>query len=325
MSARPRPRGGLRLLADVGGTNARFATQRPGAPAAHLRVVPDDAFPTLAAAAEAYLAGLGAGERPRTAAFAVASPVLGDRIDMTNRAWSFSIEALRQALGLDALRVINDIEAVALALPALGAADRVQIGQGTATPGAPLGVLAPGTGLGTAALIWHEGAPLALASEGGHVTMAAADDDEAAVLAWLRRHLGHVSAERVLSGQGLIHLHRALAALRGVADEADLTPGELGRRAVAGTHPLARAAVELFSAMLGSFAGNLALTLGALGGVYIAGGIVPKLGAAFDAERFRARFEDKGRFKPYLARIPTWLVTHETPALLGLAALLDRD
>jgi glucokinase len=145
------------------------------------------------------------------------------------------------------------------------------------------------------------------------------------VLAWLRRHLGQVSAERVLSGQGLINLHRALAALRGVADEADLTPDELGRRAVAGTHPPARATVELFSAMLGGFAGNLALTLGALGGVYIAGGIVPKLGPAFDAERFRARFEDKGRFQPYLARIPTRLVTHETPALLGLAALLDRN
>ena len=154
--------------------------------------------------------------------------------------------------------------------------------------------------------------------------MPAADDDEAAVLGWLRRHLGHVSAERVLSGQGLINLHRALSALAGGTDAPALTAEEIGRHAVAGSDPRACAAVALFSAMLGTFAGNLALTLGALGGVYIAGGVVPKLGTAFDAQRFRARFEDKGRFQPYLARIPTWLITHETSALLGLAALLDR-
>jgi len=320
----PRPARGLRLLADVGGTNARFAIQRPGAPPSDLRVISDDSFPTLAAAAEAYLEGLADAERPRLAAFAVASPVIGDRIDMTNRAWSFSIDALRQALGLDLLHVVNDIEAVALALPALDASDRRQIGAGAPVAEAPVGVLAPGTGLGTATLIWHDGKAIALASEGGHVTMAAADDDEAAVLGWLRRNLGHVSAERVLSGQGLINLHRALSALAGATDEPALTAVEIGGHAVARSDPQARAAVALFSAMLGSFAGNLALTLGALGGIYIAGGVVPKLGAAFDEARFRARFEDKGRFQPYLARIPTWLVTHETPALLGLAALLDR-
>jgi glucokinase len=314
-----------RLLADIGGTNVRFATQAPGQRPAALSVLAADAFATLADAARSYLAGVDPADRPKTAAFAVASPVIGDRIDMTNRAWSFSIEALRQALGLDRLLVVNDIEAVALALPALGAADRVQIGRGMAAAGAPIGVLAPGTGLGMAALIRHEGALVALASEGGHVTMPAADDADDAAISWLRRDIGHVSAERVLSGQGLINLRRALAALQGVADEPDLTPAELARRALAGTHPLARATVEMFSGMLGTVAGNLALTLGALGGIYIAGGIVPKLGTAFDAERFRLRFEDKGRFQPYLARIPTWLVIHETPALLGLAALLDRD
>ncbi|HVO17141.1 MAG TPA: glucokinase [Alphaproteobacteria bacterium] len=319
-----RPARRPRLLADVGGTNARFAVQRPGEAPTDLRVIADDSFPTLAAAGEAYLEGLADTERPRLAAFAVASPVIGDHIDMTNRAWSFSIEALRRALGLDALYVVNDIEAVALAIPALEPRDRRQLGAGAAVPEAPVGVLAPGTGLGTATLIWHQGAPLALASEGGHATMAAADDDEAAVLGWLRRHLGHVSAERVLSGQGLINLHRALSALAGTSDAPALTAVEIGRHAIDGSDPQARAAVRLFSAMLGTFAGNLALTLGALGGIYIAGGVVPKLGAAFDVERFRARFEDKGRFQPYLARIPTWLVTHETPALLGLAALLDR-
>jgi glucokinase len=321
--ARPR-KGATRLLADIGGTNVRFATQAPGQRPVALQVLSADAFATLADATDAYLARLAPAERPRVAAFAVASPVIGDRIEMTNRAWSFSIETLRQALGLDRLLVVNDVEAVALALPALGAADLMQIGNGTAIAGAPAGVLAPGTGLGSAALLWHNGAPVPLASEGGHVTMPAASDDEAALIDWLRRDMGHVSAERVLSGQGLINLRRALAALQGVADEPALTPAELGHRALAGTHPLARAVVETFSAMLGTVAGNLALTLGALGGIYIAGGVVPKLGAAFDAERFRARFEDKGRFQPYLARIPTWIITHETPALLGLAGLLDR-
>jgi glucokinase len=319
-----RPARGPRLLADIGGTNARFAIQRPGEAPTELRVISDDGFPTLAAAAEAYLEGLDDGERPRQAAFAVASPVIGDRIALTNRAWSFSIEALRQALGLDALHVVNDLEAVALAVPALDPRDCRRLGAGEAVSEAPVGVLAPGTGLGTATLFWHGGAPLALASEGGHVTMAPADDDEAAVLGWLRSHLGHVSAERVLSGQGLINLHRALSALAGGTDAPVLTAEEIGRRALAGSDPQACAAVALFSVMLGTFAGNLALTLGALGGIYIAGGVVPKLGDAFDAARFRARFEDKGRFQPYLARIPIWLITHETPALLGLAALLDR-
>jgi glucokinase len=317
-------RGRVRLLADVGGTNARFALQRRGARPSELRVISDDRYSTLAAAAKAYLEAVG-GVRPRVAAFAVASPVIGDRIALTNRAWSFSIKALRETLGLDALHIVNDIEAVALALPALGGKDRIAIGGGRAKPGAPIGVLAPGTGLGAAALVWHRGVAVPVASEGGHVTMPAADDAEAAVLDWLRRDLGHVSAERVLSGQGLINLHRALAALAGGAHEPALDPAEVTRRAGADAHPIATATTAMFSAMLGTVAGNLALTFGALGGIYIAGGIVPKLGAAFDAARFRARFEDKGRFQPYLARIPTWIVTHETPALLGLAALLDRD
>jgi glucokinase len=313
-----------RLLADVGGTNVRFAIQRRGGASTDLHVMSDSGFPTLAAAAEAYLGGLDAADRPRVAAFAVASPVIGDRVALTNRAWSFSIEALRRTLGLDALHIVNDLEAVALAVPALDRSDLRALGAGAAVPGAPVGVLAPGTGLGTATLFWDGAKPVATASEGGHATMAAADDDEAAVLGWLRARLGHVSAERVLSGQGLINLHRALSARAAGGDAPALTAEEIGGRAIAASDAEACAAVAMFSAMLGTFAGNLALTLGALGGIYVAGGVVPKLAGAFDVARFRARFEDKGRFQPYLARIPAWLITHETPALLGLAARLDR-
>lgn len=317
-------RDGPRLLADVGGTNVRFAIQRPGEQPSSPGVLSADAFATLADAARAYLADVDLADRPRIAAFAVASPVVGDRVDMTNRNWSFSIDALRRKLRVDRLLVVNDLEAVALALPVLDAADLVRIGQGTAQPDAPSGVVAPGTGLGMAGLIPRDGGHIALASEGGHATMSAADEAEDAVIAWLRRDLGHVSAERVLSGPGLVNLRRALAAIRGLPDEPELTPAEIGRRALAGTHPLARATAEMFSGMLGTVAGNLALTLGARGGIYIAGGVVPRLRTAFDRERFRRRFEDKGRFQPYLASIPTWLVTHKTPALLGLATLLDR-
>src|SRR5690606_29110651 len=253
-------RDGPRLLADVGGTNVRFAIQRPGEQPSSPGVLSADAFATLADAARAYLADVDLADRPRIAAFAVASPVVGDRVDMTNRNWSFSIDALRRKLRVDRLLVVNDLEAVALALPVLDAADLVRIGQGTAQPDAPSGVVAPGTGLGMAGLLPRDGGHVALASEGGHATMSAADEAEDAVIAWLRRDLGHVSAERVLSGPGLVNLRRALAAIRGLPDEPELTPAEIGRRALAGTHPLARATAEMFSGMLGTVAGNLALT-----------------------------------------------------------------
>lgn len=310
-----------RLIADIGGTNARFALVAPGARQAEQPLLlPCAAFPGPAEAARHYLERVAPAEMPRRAAFAVASPVLGDRVVLTNHVWQFSVTALRDELALDRLDVVNDFIAVALAVPLLEAQDKVAVGDGRADPASPIAVLGPGTGLGVSALVptgagWHP-----IPTEGGHITMPAADEREAKILAWLRARHGHVSAERVLSGPGLVNLHTALCGLCGLPAEA-VSPHELTQRAQAGD-PLARETLDTFFTMLGTVAGNLALTLGARGGVYIAGGIVPQLLPAFLASDFRRRFDDKGRFRAYVESIPVHVATHPYPAFLGLAGLV---
>jgi glucokinase len=311
------------LAADLGATNARFALISPTAGVIEPRILPCQDHESLAKAAEAYLAQVRPPERPVAAAFAVASPVLGDFVQITNNPWSFSISGLKEDLRLRRLEVINDFTAQALAVPLLGPDDRRQVGRGDARPQAPIGVLGPGTGLGMASLIpgpidWQP-----LPGEGGHATMAPADERESRVLDLLRRDLGHVSAERVISGMGLCNLHGALARLAGREPER-LTAADVTGRAAAGDDPVSSEAVDMFAAMLGTVAGNLALTVGAFGGVYIGGGIVPRLGEDFDRSAFRERFEAKGRFRDYLAGIPTYVVTHALPAFLGLKAVLER-
>lgn len=320
-TAMPRPA----LIADIGGTNVRFALVAGGAPEA-LRVLHTADYPHIAAAVRAYLDQAAPATAPAAAAFAVASPVAGDDVRMTNRDWSFSIDRLRQDLGLETLHVINDFAAIALAVPHLGAEDVARIGGGAAAEGAPIAVIGPGTGLGVSLLVRTPGCWTPVATEGGHVTLAAADDREAEVIAHLRRRFGHVSAERALSGPGLVNLHAALAAIAGQAEQAAAVaePTDITARALAGSDPLCRDAVAMFCAMLGTVAGDLALSLGAQGGVYIAGGIVPDLGALFAATDFRARFEAKGRFKGYMAAIPTFVITMAQPAFTGLAALLEE-
>lgn len=311
------------LIADIGGTNARFALVdehgRPGEPMV-VRCA-DHAGP--AEAAQAFLAAQGGGARPLRAAFAVASPITGDVVDLTNSAWHFSIEAVRRQLGLDRLDVINDFTAVALSVRHLGPDHVVKLGGGGAVGLCPIGVIGPGTGLGVSALVPDfAGRWTALATEGGHVTLAAANAHEDAVLDWLRGRFGHVSAERILSGPGLVNLYDALAAIRGVP-AAYSTPDAISARGLDGSCPLCREALDMFFAMLGTVAGNLALTVGARGGIYIAGGVLPRMRDAFVQSGFRRRFEDKGRFHDYLAPIPTWLVVHPQPAFAGLAGLVS--
>lgn len=310
-----------RLIADIGGTNARFSLVFPGSsePRNTLVLACDD-YKGLAEAATAYLEQAAPPVRPDRGAFAVASPVLGDRVEMTNRDWTFSIAELRDRLHLERLEVVNDFIAVALSIPLLDDGHKVAVGGGGPAFGAPIAVLGPGTGLGVAALFstdtgWHP-----IPTEGGHATMPAANEREARILDWLRGRYGHVSAERLLSGPGMINLYEALTALEGKPPTA-LSPHELTDRAQAG-EPLAGEALTMFFAMLGTVAGNLALTLGARGGVLIAGGIVPHLLAPFLASDFRRRFEDKGRFRPYLEAIPVHVITHPYPAFVGLAGLV---
>ena len=308
------------LIADIGGTNARFALAAGDGRIEAERVLSGADYPDLVQAAAAYLDQMD-GPRPRRAAVAVATPVAGDWIQFTNSPWAFSTEAARQALGLDRLLILNDFTALALALPLLGADERRAVGGGTAVAEAPIGLIGPGTGLGVSGLVWSGSRWIALQTEGGHVTFSAADEREWAVQQILRRRFGHVSPERLLSGPGLVHLHGALAELQGWPAE-QLTPAAITDRAMAGTCPHCIEVLELFCGALGTAAANLAVTLGARGGVYIGGGIVPRLGALFDRSPFRSRFEFKGRFGAYVAAIPTWVITAANPALRGVAAAL---
>lgn len=314
-----------RLLADVGGTNARFGWQREGgASIERVRTFPCDAYPDIESAIGAYLDEGGLG-RPVCAAIAIATAVTDDRVCMTNHSWSFSIREVRERLGLQHLCVLNDFTALALGVPTLDSDAVMRVGGGTDACRGPIGVMGPGTGLGVSGLLplGQEGAYLPIAGEGGHATLAAESEVEFMVLSALRERYGHVSAERVLSGQGLVDLHNVLARLA-CSDVRVRVPGELVERWHAGGDGLAEQCVSMFCAFLGSVAGNLALILGARGGVYVGGGIVPRLGERFAGTPFRARFEAKGRFGGYLASIPTWVVVASTsPALAGAGRALD--
>jgi glucokinase len=315
---------GPRLLGDVGGTNARFGWQaEAGAPITQVATYACARFAALEAVLRHYLAEHGL-RAPTCAAIGIANPVAGDQVQMTNHAWHFSIDALRRALGLQRLLVLNDFAALALALPTLQPGELRAVGGGAPVSGGPLALLGAGTGLGVSGLLFDPlGREHVLSGEGGHVTLAAADDDEAAVIEQLRRQLGHVSAERALSGPGLEQLHRARAAVLG-QQAAPLSAVQITQRALAAADPACDATLEMFLGLLGNVAGNLALTLGATGGVYVGGGIVPRLGDRVERSRFRARFEAKGRFAGYLSRIPTWVIqAADMPALRGASRALD--
>ncbi|HEX5320311.1 MAG TPA: glucokinase [Stellaceae bacterium] len=310
------------LVGDIGGTNARFGLMSPRRKLLHSQVLADSDYPGIAEAIAAFLDGRGDLPAPRRGAIAIASPIAGDQVRMTNHPWRFSIEGLRRSLGFERLEIINDFTAQALALPHLGDGDKTRVGGGSAVAGRPLAVLGPGSGLGVSGLVPAGRKWIPLTGEGGHATMAPGDDRESAVLAHLRGRFDHVSAERCLSGPGLVNLYQALCAVDG-AQAAQLTAAQITDAETAAADARCAEASDMFCAMLGAAAGNLALTLGAQGGVYIAGGIVPRLGSRFAASPFRARFEAKGRFRAYLAAIPTAVVTHPLAAFVGCGAALS--
>jgi glucokinase len=312
-----------RLVGDIGATNARFALVDSDGRIVRTRVLACDDYAAVEDALAAYLAEDPLEPAPREAALAVASPVIGDAVTLTNHPWSFTVSGLRRHLALERLLVVNDFTANALAMPHIPAGERLAVGGGEPVTEAPIGVLGPGSGLGVSGLVPTPGGWTALKSEGGHATMAPADERESVVLDRMRRRFDHVSAERVLSGPGLVNLYNILAEIEGVP-AAPFTPAQIADRHIGESDPLVREALAMFCAMLGTAAGNLALILGARGGIYIAGGIVPRLGANFAESGFRRRFEAKGRFQPYLAAIPTYVVTHPIPAFLGLVSLLDE-
>lgn len=314
-----------RLLGDVGGTHGRFAWQsRKDAPLEHVHVLACAEYADIALAMEAYLARVGVGT-PAAACIGIANPVTGDQVRMTNHHWSFSIQALQKRLALKRLKVINDFTALALALPSLSDAQRAQIGGQSACKHSAMALIGPGTGLGVSGLVPHgEHGWSPIAGEGGHATLAAHTAEEYRVITHIGQQYGHVSAERILCGQGLVDLHLALAAISGQSAVQTLTPADLVQRALSDQDAACLKTLDMFAGFLGSVAGDLALTLGARGGVYIGGGIVPRLMGWFETSSFRSRFEAKGRFASYLQAIPVWVIqARESPALWGAAKALD--
>jgi glucokinase len=322
MSPSVRP---ARLLGDIGGTNARFAWQdSDDAAPRDVQTLPTSEHATLGDAMAHYLRGLNRGTPP-WCAFGIANPIVGDQVKMTNHHWSFSISALQAELGFERLVVVNDFTALALALPGLPASDLRQVGGRAAVPNAPIALIGPGTGLGVSGLLpsGEPGRYVALQGEGGHVTLAAINAREMAVLSALRERFGHASAERAVSGSGLVWMHEAQCAVDGVPVPEGTTAASISAKALDGSDARCVETLDLFCGFLGSVAGDLALTLGARGGVYIGGGIVPRLGERFAASAFRARMEAKGRLRGFLESIPAFVIhTSVSPALLGASRAL---
>jgi glucokinase len=316
------------LLADVGGTNIRFAlTGRDAAGQRAGRLIMPHHFACadysdLAEAIIAYLTRTGA--RPQGACVAVAGPVIGDRVSLTNSAWSFSIADTARRFGLAPLLVVNDFQALAHALPLLGPDDVTAIGPPTGVARAAKAALGPGTGFGVAGLVPDGAHWIAVTSEGGHMSFAPSDEREEEVIAYLRpRFGGRVSLDRLLCGSGLVAIFEALSALAG-QDAVLSGAAEITARGLAGSCPTSRATLEFFCAALGSVAGDLALVFAALGGVYLGGGIAPRLLPILANGTFRQRFEAKGREAALVAGIPSYVITRETATLSGAAQIMAQ-
>jgi glucokinase len=308
-------------MADIGATNTRCALLDDKGQELAPESFDNADFTGVAGVLRVYLDHRRASDRPTRAALAVAAPIGGDEVQMVNIGWRFSQKALKEELDLKRLQIVNDFAAIAWALPLLAAADVVRVGGGESVPRRTIAALGPGSGLGVSALVPAADSWAVMTGEGGHVAMPAATREEQDVIALLRERFdGHCSAERVLSGPGLVNLYVALAELAG-RGRPTVTPEDVTNLARQG-EPLARKTLAMFFAMLGTIAANLAVTTGAHGGVYIAGGIVPRLVDQLHKSEFRARFEAKGRYRDYLAAIPTHVITAPLPAFRGLRYLL---
>lgn len=312
------------LIADIGGTNARFALADERDYYDEL-IFPCADFKGPREAVKSYLDAVKPKVPVTSGAFAIAGPVHGDVFKATNMPWAFSVSELRDMLGFERLALYNDFEAIAMCVPHLAEIEVRQVGGGKARTGWPIGVIGPGTGLGVASLYSDGHDYRAVPAEGGHTTAPAVTQREFDIFHVLLKKYSHVSAERVCSGKGLVNLYNAIRELDRRADLPDLEPKDISKAAIGGTCPVSKEALDLMLAVLGRVAGNLALTCGAFGGIYIAGGIVPKLGDYFDESAFRSEFEAKGRLRFYMEPIPTFVVLHPHPAFLGLQKNLGRE
>ena len=314
---------GARLLADIGNTYARFALEKERGKFERHSTAKCSDYKDFGSALRAYFETV-SDSGVRHAAVAISNPVDGDLVRMTNYHWQFSIEQTRVDCGLDTLLVVNDFTALAAGLPHLRGDQRRQVGGGAARARSVVGLLGAGTGLGVSGLIPADDGWISLGSEGGHVSFSPADERETAILEFAWTQYDHVSAERLLSGSGLELIYRALCKVAGKKPQA-LAATDITARGLSGKCAECAQALEMFCSILGSVAANLAVTLGAFGGIFIGGAIVPRLGAYFDTSPFRRRFEAKGRFSAYVANIPTFVITAESATFVGAAAILDAQ
>lgn len=313
------------LIADIGGTNARFALADAQGYGDEVVLSVAD-YPGIVEATNAYLERVKPASRPVRAAFAIAGPVRGDLFEAVNLPWKFSCADVSKAFGFERFDLFNDFQAIAMAVPNLKPSETIRMGDGSAQPHAPIGVIGPGTGLGVASLFWDGSRYRAVPGEGGHVTMSAMTQREFDIFRTLHYKYRHVSAERVCSGKGIVNIYNAIRILDGRGEELpERTGEEISTLAMEKKCDACEESLDLMIAFLGHIAGNLALTLGAFGGIYIAGGIVKKLGAYFYHSRFRKEFLNKGRLRDYLDPIPTFVIQHPYPAFVGLQAEILRD
>jgi glucokinase len=304
------------VLADVGGTNARFAVLTGAAlgRVEHLTVADYKNFVDALATFMSHQKDRGA---LRHALFGVAGVVEGGRCALTNNPWIVDAHELRARFGFADVHIVNDFEAIAWSLPDFTSKDLHKLGGLEGKLNAPMLALGPGTGFGVAAYLPHEQGGFVLRTEGGHSTMPSGSAREDAIIEELRQHFGHVSAERALSGRGLENLYRAIASLDSLSVP-ERSAAEITQAGLTGHCAASRAAIDTFCAMLGEVAGNLALGIGAQGGVFVAGGITLHLRDYLPQSQFRARFEAKGRMSPYVSAIPVYLILHDDPAFVGL-------
>lgn len=305
------------MIADIGGTNARFALLGDDGRYTDPVVLPCKDFETPAKAMRAYADHVMLKSLPAEAAISIAGPVRAGRVEMTNHIWRLEANELALEVGMSRVRIVNDFEAIALGIPDIGEDSVTSIREGDKDATGPIAVMGPGTGLGASVLIPSPAGRIALATEGGHATLAPRTDQEQEVVHILAKRFGHVSWERVLSGPGLEALHQAAGG--------ETIDAELITRHMQTGDAAAQGAYALFFAFLGTAASDLALTCGATGGIYLAGGILPRLGKELLRSGFKERFVDKGRFGAYLSRVPVKLVTHPYPAFVGLSYLINSQ
>ena len=321
----------INLVADIGGTNIRvgyFVTDQTTGVASEIRelqVFKCAEYPSLALVLQTYLEKAAVQNRVINVCLAIACPVENDLITMTNLPWEFSQKELKEQLNFNSLYLINDYTAIAHAVPFLKDDQKVKIGGGSAVNEKPIAICGPGTGLGVANVVFSQGNWVSLGGEGGHVDFAPIDDTEMKILSFLLTKYQHVSYEQLLSGLGLEQIYQALSHIAGSTDNLSLTAQQISENALAKTCTRCEQTLSQFCKILGSFAGNLSLTMSSFGGVYIAGGIVPRFVDYFKNSDFRTRFEEKGRFKGFNSSIPTYVVTESQPGILGASAFLQQQ